>query len=63
MKVWSDARPAWRPSEAAEVCGIRALTLPEQAAHFGAPVGSLVMLVEFSHGSAVEMPEAVLGLP
>jgi len=63
VRVRSDARPAWRPGEAAEVCGIRALALPEQAAHFGAPVGSLVMLVEFSDGSAVEMPESALALP
>ena len=54
------ARPAWRPGVRAEVCGVRQVETPDVAATFGAAVGTQLLLIEFSDGSSVEVPEAVI---
>jgi hypothetical protein len=60
VMVKPTARAEWRPGAMAAVCGVRQVESADVAAAFGAPVGAQLLLIEFSDGSSVEVPESLL---
>ena len=46
-----------RPGSFASVCGIYPIDLVQQVERFGLPMGTIIYLVEFSDGEALEVPE------
>lgn len=62
VRVRSQAASAQRPGAWAAVCGIRQVENDEQSREFCRPVGATVLLVEFTDGSAIEIPEDLVEL-
>jgi hypothetical protein len=60
VRVKHDAPTAMRPGALASVCGSRTAETTDQANHFGCAIGTTLLLVEFSDGSSLELPEALL---
>ena len=59
----SDAAPRrFRPGELGAVCGLRTIETAAVAEAFGQPVGTVLYLVEFAAGEAIEVPEGFLRL-
>jgi hypothetical protein len=58
--IASDAPADARPGAEVSVCGMRTIETAQQAAAAGHPVGTILYVVEFGDGSALEVPEAWL---
>ncbi|MCK0143969.1 hypothetical protein [Aliiroseovarius sp. F20344] len=50
------------PQNQGSICGIHHITSVKQAQEFSVPYGSAIYLVEFSDGTAIEVPESLLRL-
>ena len=57
VKVRSDAPACYRPAATAAVVGMRAVASGEQAVRYDTPIGTYLYLIEYSDGSAIEIPE------
>jgi hypothetical protein len=57
VRVKATAPELFRPGQMVSVCGERIVESKEIAKAFGEPVGTVLCLVEFSDGQAVEVPE------
>jgi hypothetical protein len=60
VRVSQNAPERFRPSQLSSVCGFRLIETAEQSVAFGAPIGTVLCLIEFGDGSSVEIPEPLL---
>jgi len=58
--VDSSAPPEYRPSEEGSVCGIYALDTDDKARRYGGTLGTVMYLIEFTDGNAIEIPNVFL---